>query len=160
LSNRTKTKGKDVKKVHWVKFTYIGKETRAITTAFKNTDVNITFSANNTISKLQTTRRHHTKHNYDNCGIYQLICSTFNKKYIGQTGRRFKPRFQEHFRDLKHGKSKSSFVQHLLENGHSIGQSEDIMETIYITNKGQIIDKLEKFYIFRETKVKIILMTI
>ena len=29
---------------------------------------------------------------------------------------------------------------------------EDIMETVYITNKGQIMDTLERFYIFRETK--------
>jgi len=30
---------------------------------------------------------------------------------------------------------------------------EDIMETIYITNKGQMMDTLEKFYIFCETKI-------
>ena len=27
------------------------------------------------------------------------------------------------------------------------------METIHITNKGQIMDTLERFYIFRETKL-------
>jgi len=31
---------------------------------------------------------------------------------------------------------------------------EDNMETVYITNKGQMMDTLEKFYIFRETKKK------
>jgi len=29
---------------------------------------------------------------------------------------------------------------------------EDIMETVQITNKGQMMDILETFYIFRETK--------
>jgi len=29
---------------------------------------------------------------------------------------------------------------------------EDIMETVHITNKDQMMDTLEKFYIFRETK--------
>jgi len=30
---------------------------------------------------------------------------------------------------------------------------DDNMETVYITNKGQMMDTLEKFYIFRETKI-------
>jgi hypothetical protein len=30
---------------------------------------------------------------------------------------------------------------------------ESIMETIHITNKGQMMDTLERFYIFRETKL-------
>jgi len=34
-------------------------------------------------------------------------------KYIGQRGRPFKVRFQEHFRDLKYGSGKSRFAQHL-----------------------------------------------
>ena len=73
-------------------------------------------------------------------------------KYTGQTGRSFRTRFQEHLRDFKHGNGKSSFVQHLLENGHAIGPIQDIMSTIYITNKGRLMDTLEKYYIFRETK--------
>jgi chromosome condensin MukBEF complex kleisin-like MukF subunit len=78
-------------KIHWVKFTYIAKETRAVTKAFRNTNVNITFSTNNTISNLLTTRRHITKGKYDNSGIYQLTCPTCSKKYIGQTDNRLKP---------------------------------------------------------------------
>jgi hypothetical protein len=84
-------KNKDNKKIHWVKFTYIGKETRAITKAFRNTNVNITFSTNNTINNLLTAGHHTTKGKYDNSGIYQLTCPTCRKKYIGQTGRSFKP---------------------------------------------------------------------
>jgi hypothetical protein len=76
-----------------------------------------------------------------------------HNKYIGQIGRSFETWFREHFREFKHGNSKSSFAQHLLANGHSIGPIEDIMETIHITNKGQMMDTLEKFYIFRETKL-------
>jgi phosphopentomutase len=72
--------------------------------------------------------------------------------YIGQTGSPFKIRFHEHFRDFKQGNRKSSFAQHLLENGHSVGTMEDIMETVQITNKGQMMDTLERFNIFLETK--------
>ena len=77
------------------------------------------------------------------------ICPTCNKKYIGQTERPFKIQFYEHFRDLKY---RNSFAQHLWETERSIGPMDDIMETVYITNNGQMMDTLEKFYIFRETK--------
>jgi len=92
-----KIKEKEGKKGCWVKFTYVCKETRAVTKNFKNTNVNITFSVNNTISKFLTAGRSHAEQNYDNCGIYQLTCPTCNKKYIGQTGSPFTTRFQEHF---------------------------------------------------------------
>jgi hypothetical protein len=45
---------------------------------------------------------------------------------------------------------KSKFAQNLLENGHPIGHMENtIMDT---TSKGRMLDTLEKFYIYRETK--------
>jgi hypothetical protein len=133
------------KKTHWAKFTYIGKETRAIMKAFKNTNVSILFSTNNTISNLLTARRHSTKGKYDNSRIYQLTCPTCKIKYIGQTSSSFKTRFQEHFRDFKHGNRKSSFAQHLLDNGHSTGPIEDVMETIHVTKKGQMMDTRKGF---------------
>jgi len=76
-------------------------------------------------------------------------------KYIGQRGRTFKVRFQEHLRDLKYKNCKSMFAQHLIDNGHSIGQMEDVMDALHITRKWQMLDTLEKYYIFRETKLKI-----
>jgi len=74
-------------------------------------------------------------------------------KYIGQTGRPFKVRFQERFHDFRYGNGKSRFAQHPLENRHSIGPMESSMETIHITNKGWMMDTFERFYVFRETKL-------
>jgi hypothetical protein len=45
------------------------------------------------------------------------------------------------------------FAQHLLENGHAIGPMEEIMDTVHFTNKGRLMNTLEKFYIFHETKL-------
>jgi hypothetical protein len=73
-------------------------------------------------------------------------------RYIGQTGRPFRVRFQEHFRDFKYGNIKSTFAMHLLEKKHSIGHIEDIMKVLYINNKGRLMDTIEKFYIYKETK--------
>jgi len=46
-----------------------------------------------------------------------------------------------------------NIYQHLLENGHSIGPMESIMETVHVTNSSLMTDTLERFYIFRETKL-------
>jgi len=74
-------------------------------------------------------------------------------KYVGQTGKPFKVRFQEHLRDFKYGNKKSKFAQHLLENKHPIGPMENIIETIHVPNKGRMMDTLERYYIFREIKL-------
>jgi hypothetical protein len=76
-------------------------------------------------------------------------------KYVGQTGRPCKVRFQEHLRDFKYGNKKSKFVQHLLENKHPIGPIKNIMGTIHITNKGRMMETLKIYYFFRETKLNI-----
>ena len=73
-------------------------------------------------------------------------------KYTGQTGRPSKIRFQEHPRDFKYESNKSKFVQHLLEKKHAFGSMEDIMGIIHISNKGKMMDTLERYYIYTETK--------
>jgi len=74
-------------------------------------------------------------------------------KYIGQTGRPFKTRFQEHLRDFKYNNRKSKFAQHLLDTQHSMDEMENIMDVIHITNKGRMMNTIERYYIYRETKL-------
>jgi len=140
-------------KTHWSKFTYCGREARAVTKVFRNTRIKVTYSTNNTLEKLLTKKHHPLRDKYNNSGIYQLTCPTCSKKYTGQTGRSFRTRFKEHLRDFRHANGKSSFAQHLLDNGHDAGPIEDIMSTLHITSKGRLMDTIEKYYIFRETKL-------
>jgi len=142
-----KKQEQNVEKVQWAKFTYVGRETRAITKIFKNTNVKVALSTSNTIEKLLATRHLRTKCKYKNCGIYQIACPTCNVKYIGQTERPFKIRFQGHIRDFRYGNGKSRFAQHPLENTHSIGPMDSI------TNKVWMMDTFERFYTFSETKL-------
>ena len=151
--NSKKQKEESGERTQWAKFTYAGKETRNITKLFKNTNVKIAFSTNNTIEKLLRTEHRSAKDKYEKSGIYRLTCPTCNMKYVGQTGRSFRIRFQEHFRDFKYGNKKSKFATHLLDNRHAIDSMENIMETTHITNKGKMMDTIEKFYIYRETKI-------
>ena len=72
-------------------------------------------------------------------------------KSVRQTGRSFRTRFSEHFRDFKYANHKSQFDQHLLENNHPIGTIDSIMAVLNSTNKGKQMDTLEKFHIYKIT---------
>ena len=61
--------------------------------------------------------------------------------------------FQENFRDYKYGNNKSKFVQHHLENEHSICPMENIMDIVHTTSKGRMLDTAEKFYIYKEQNI-------
>jgi hypothetical protein len=136
--NNTKNKPKqDTQRTKWAKFTYTGKETKFITKLFKNTNVKIAFTIDNKIERLLSTQYSRNHNKYDKCGIYQVNCPTCNKKYIGQKGRPFHVRFQEHFRDYNYVNNKSKFALHLLENEHSIGPVANIMDIAHTTNKGR-----------------------
>jgi len=63
-------------------------------------------------------------------------------KCMGQTGRTFKIRFQDHARDFKYNNNRSKFAQHLIDNKHAIGKMEDIMEVVHVTKKGKIMDTI------------------
>jgi hypothetical protein len=136
----------------WAKFTYIGKETKFITKLFKDSSIKVTYTTNNTISKAFSLKPDlaRKQNQFERSGVYQLMCSDCNMRYIGQTGRPFFIRFQEYFRDYKYS-NKSKFALHLIENKHSIGNIDDIMksDTYY---KGRLMETIEKFYIREETR--------
>jgi hypothetical protein len=111
------------------------------------------YSMNSTLRKLLTKKHHLHRNKYEKSGIYQITSPTCNMKYTGQTGRSVNTRFLEHLRDFKHGSGRSRFAHLLLENGHAISPMEEIMDTIHFTSKGRLTNTLEKFYIFRETKL-------
>jgi hypothetical protein len=135
-------------------FTYIGREIKYITKLFKNHSLKISYTTQSSIGKvLSEHKNNYNQNNFANSGVYQLICPNCNKKYIGQTDRPFRVRFQEHFRDYKYGNNKSKFAHHLLDNKHSIGHKESIMDIIHIGNRGKMLNTIEKIYIYKETKI-------
>lgn len=66
---------------------------------------------------------------------------------------KLRPKIQEYFRDYKYENRKSKFAQHLLDNKHSIGSMENIMEILHITRKRKMMNTLERFHIYNETKL-------
>lgn len=56
---------------------------------------------------------------------------------IGQTGYKFKTRYNEYVKVNRSNKSNSKYAQHVLENKHTYGPIQDRMEILWITKKGQ-----------------------
>ena len=59
----------------------------------------------------------------------------------------------EHYRDYKFANNKSKFAQHIIEEGHAFGPMSDIMEVAHTASKGKMLDTLQRFYIYKETKL-------
>jgi hypothetical protein len=150
--NTEKRIGQDIQRKEWAKFTYIGKETRFVTTLFKNTNVKIAFTTDSTIEKCLTIKQGTPQSKFDRSSKHQLTCPEYKMKYTGQTGRPFKVRFQEHLRDYKYNTNKSKFTQHLIDNRHAIGTMEDVMEVVHVTKKGKLTGTLGGFHIYKETE--------
>jgi len=55
-------------------------------------------------------------------------------------------------REFKYNNNRSKFAQHLIDNKYAIGNMEDIMEVIHVKKKGKMLDTLEGFHIYKETK--------
>jgi len=54
-------------------------------------------------------------------------------------------------RNYKYKNNESKFSQHSLDNKHSTGPIEDIVKVLYKTNKGKLMNTIERYYIYKET---------
>ena len=139
----------------WAKFTYVGKGTKFITKLLKNSPINICYTTRNTTGRLLSQQTTPKQNKFQSSGIYQLTCPNCKTKYVGQTRRSFCTRYSEHFWDFKHANYKSKYAQHLLENNHSIGPIDSIMEVLHPTSKGKLMDTIQRFYIYKITQENI-----
>ena len=86
------------------------------------------------------------------CGsdVYKLKCPDCNKAYVGQTGRSFQVRFNEHINAFKSNSHTSNFVKHLNEQAHSFGSIHNTMQILKRQNKRSPVNTIERFYIYAE----------
>jgi len=133
----------------WVTFTYIGKETNFITNLFRKTNLKIAFRTNNTIQNLLK-HKQQTLDIYTQTGVYKLKCPDFNKVYVGQTGRSFQIRFNEHKNAFKTNSHTSNYAKHLNEHTHPFGSIQNTMQILRRHNKGSHLNTLEHFHIFMQ----------
>jgi hypothetical protein len=157
-SNNTLTLSKNVQpqteKV-WAKFTYFDERIRILTKIFCKSNIRVAFGANNTIKKICNSSSQVDK--YNKSGVYSLKCISCNQNYIGQTGRSFKIRYDEHIRDIRFNKEKSKYASHILQFSHEYGTIDNTMEILKIENKGVRLDVIERYLIYKTNKEKPIL---
>jgi hypothetical protein len=67
--------------------------------------------------------KHSTPDKYTRSGAYKLTCPDYNKVYVGQTGRSFTERFNEHKHAFKINSHTSNYAKHILELFFSWGIS-------------------------------------
>jgi hypothetical protein len=51
-------------------------------------------------------------------------------------------------RDIRNNKDKICYAQHTLNTRHTYGSINDKMENIHITNKGHMMNTIEKYHIY------------
>jgi hypothetical protein len=73
--------------------------------------------------------------------------------YIGQTGRTFNTRYKEHICNTKCNNSNTGCSKHILDTGHSYDTIENTMDIIRIGQNGKYLNTLEKYYIYKISKI-------
>ena len=127
----------------------MGKETSYITNVFRRADLKIAFRTNNTIGNLLG-HRNPVPDKFSVSGVCKLTCPDSNKTYVGQAGRRFSIRYNEHKKAFHKNSHTSSFAQHLHEQVHSFGPIDNIMQVLHHHKKGVHLNTIERFYIHAE----------
>jgi hypothetical protein len=71
---------------------------------------------------------------------------------VGQTGRQFTKRYQEHKTAFKNNNQNYSFAKHLIKTAHSFGPMREIMQVLHSQKKGAHLNTIEKYHIYTEAK--------
>jgi len=135
----------------WTSVTYQKGLSKSISKTFKNnSNIKIAFKCKHKLkNKLQNPKDPIKEE--DKSGIYKINCDVCDGEYIGQTLRKLKTRFNEHFSHIKFDREeKSAVAKHCLNSGHSIPlQNTKLIKSVSSTkelNAGEpyFINKSEK----------------
>ena len=69
---------------------------------------------------------------------------------MGQTGRSFTTRFQEHKNAFKNNSHSSKYAKHLIEQNHILDSIQNTMQVLQYQNKGAHLNTYERFHIYME----------
>lgn len=86
-------------------------------------------------------------------GVYKLTCNECPMFYVGQTGRSFSKRFNEHVSEIKNATTrthfKSNYAQHLAMEKHTYTDINTNMQIMHKIAKGYTLDRLEEIEIYK-----------
>jgi hypothetical protein len=117
---------------------------------FKDMQIKMTFRTQNTIQNRinQTPKTYIFNKNY----YHQMKCLGCPQKYIGQTGRTFNTRCQEHVQTFRNNNNNSGYSSHILNTGHTHGIIQCTMDIIRTHEKRKYLNTLEKYHIYKISK--------
>lgn len=133
-------------KKKWTTMTYLGNISNKISNILKKNNINVTFRTNNKLCSIIPNNTN-SKDPLNCSGIYMLNCKNCPHKYIGQTRRTFRIRFNEHKSDFIHNRNRSKFALHLINTGHELSNIKDTLKIIKTENNGSILNTMEMYYI-------------
>jgi hypothetical protein len=145
--NKMHQKPKDNTTKKWATFTYYSPQIRKVTNLFKHTGIKISFRSSNNIQQLIQTKGNNRTEQYNHSGIYALTCKTCKHKYIRQTSRELKQRYQEHIRYIRNNNPQSAFAQHILNNQHECGTIDEIMTSLKCIKHAPLLIPYEQYFI-------------
>ena len=125
---------------------------------FRKFNYQISFRTNNKLLKLLNKRPPIPLNKKS--GIYKITCDDCDCFYIGQTGRSFVARFPEHLppknprTPIILDKVKSNFARHIIDKNHSCTSLMNNLTPIHICDKGNIMNALEEYEIYKVFKNK------
>jgi hypothetical protein len=95
-------------------------------------------------------QKHQIPDKYMRSGAYKLTCPDCNKAYIGQTGRSFAERYNEHKNAFKTNMHSSNYAKHIREQVHTFGPIHETMQILQYHGKGTHLITAERYYIYAE----------
>lgn len=128
-------------------FTYIGFINQKISNLFKNTNVKITYTSNQTNFNRIKPKAKNIIYNLN--GVYKIECPSCNKFYVGQTGKSLQTRFSQHKNAyLKPHIYNSNFAHHCIVNNHEFPNINSMYLIKHIP-KGIKMNIWEDLFIFK-----------
>ena len=125
----------------------------------KNSDIVVTYKTTNNI--LNNLRTHESTCLENKTGVYKLSCNDCDAFYVGQTGRGFLKRFNEHKPPTicrNYDTIKSKFAKHLINENHNYTDFGTNLKPLHFCSRGRYMNTLEEFEVykaFRDTNTKL-----
>lgn len=142
----------------YISMNYNEKTSNIVKKVFRQYGYTVAHKTNNTVFK---NLQNQNKHINEDSGVYKLTCNDCPKFYIGQTGRNFQQRFNEHIKEVNHDNpkinTKSNFAQHLNNEKHTYTNINENLKILHKMKKGKMMDRREEYAIYKERKNELIL---
>jgi hypothetical protein len=77
-----------------------------------------------------------------------MKCVDCPLKHVGQMGRTFNIRYEDHIHDVRSNNGNSGYSNDILSTGHAYRTIADTMEIITAGKKGKYLNTLERYHIY------------